>query len=192
MSASTCRPGIWWTDSMPWCWRAGPRSRATCRCPGRDLGGIYFAMEFLPQQNRRIGREPLRSNNPILATGKHVLVIGGGDTGSDCIGTSIRQGALSVTQLEIMPEPPEQGEQAADLAGLAAEAADLVEPGGRRRARLRGDDPPLLGRGRHRRDGRLRARRRQVPADRRQRIPAAGRSRAAGHGLRVAGARTAC
>ena len=76
--------------------------------PGRDLGGIYFAMEFLPQQNRRVGREPLRTNNPILATGKHVLVIGGGDTGSDCIGTSIRQGALSVTQLEIMPEPPEK------------------------------------------------------------------------------------
>ena len=76
--------------------------------PGRDLGGIYFAMEFLPQQNRRVGREPLRSNNPILATGKNVLVIGGGDTGSDCIGTSIRQGALSVTQLEIMPEPPEK------------------------------------------------------------------------------------
>ena len=74
--------------------------------PGRDLGGIYFAMEFLPQQNRRVGKEPLRSNNPILATGKRVLVIGGGDTGSDCIGTSIRQGALSVTQLEIMPEPP--------------------------------------------------------------------------------------
>ena len=74
--------------------------------PGRDLGGVYFAMEFLPQQNKRIGREPLRSNNPILATGKRVLVIGGGDTGSDCIGTSIRQGALSVTQLEIMPEPP--------------------------------------------------------------------------------------
>ncbi len=74
--------------------------------PGRDLGGICFAMEFLPQQNRRVGKEPLRSNNPILATGKRVLVIGGGDTGSDCIGTSIRQGALSVTQLEIMPEPP--------------------------------------------------------------------------------------
>ncbi len=76
--------------------------------PGRDLGGVYYAMEFLPQQNRRVGREPLRSNNPILATGKHVLVIGGGDTGSDCIGTAIRQGALSVTQLEIMPEPPER------------------------------------------------------------------------------------
>jgi glutamate synthase (NADPH/NADH) small chain len=76
--------------------------------PGRDLGGIHFAMEFLPQQNKRVSKEPLRSNAPILASGKHVVVIGGGDTGSDCIGTSIRQGALSVTQLEIMPRPPEK------------------------------------------------------------------------------------
>ncbi len=74
--------------------------------PGRDLDGVHFAMEFLPQQNRRVSGEPVQSNTPILATGKHVVVIGGGDTGSDCIGTSVRQGALSVTQLEIMPEPP--------------------------------------------------------------------------------------
>ncbi len=74
--------------------------------PGRELGGVHFAMEFLPQQNRRVGREPLATNEPILASGKHVVVIGGGDTGSDCIGTSVRQGALSVTQLEIMPQPP--------------------------------------------------------------------------------------
>jgi glutamate synthase (NADPH/NADH) small chain len=65
--------------------------------PGRDLKGIHFAMEFLTQQNQRI----------ILATGKHVLVIGGGDTGSDCIGTSNRQGAKSVTQIEILALPPE-------------------------------------------------------------------------------------
>jgi glutamate synthase (NADPH/NADH) small chain len=76
--------------------------------PGRDLGGVHFAMDFLPQQNRRVSREPLMSNEPILAAGKHVIVIGGGDTGSDCIGTSVRQGALSVTQLEIMPQPPEK------------------------------------------------------------------------------------
>ena len=76
--------------------------------PGRDLAGVHFAMEFLPQQNRRVGREPLTTNEPILASGKHVVVIGGGDTGSDCIGTSVRQGALSVTQLEIMPQPPEK------------------------------------------------------------------------------------
>lgn len=75
---------------------------------GRELDGIHFAMNFLPQQNRRVSGEPSSGNSsPILAGGKHVVVIGGGDTGSDCIGTSIRQGALSVTQLEIMPEPPE-------------------------------------------------------------------------------------
>ncbi|HWG06189.1 MAG TPA: glutamate synthase subunit beta [Beijerinckiaceae bacterium] len=74
---------------------------------GRELAGIHFAMDFLPQQNRRVSREPLLTNEPILAGGKHVVVIGGGDTGSDCIGTSIRQGALSVTQLEIMPKPPD-------------------------------------------------------------------------------------
>jgi glutamate synthase (NADPH/NADH) small chain len=76
--------------------------------PGRDLGGIHYAMDFLPQQNRRVNGEPLGDVQPILAGGKHVIVIGGGDTGSDCIGTAIRQGALSVTNLEIMPRPPEK------------------------------------------------------------------------------------
>jgi glutamate synthase (NADPH) small chain len=76
--------------------------------PGRELAGIHFAMDFLPQQNRRVSTEPLGDSAPIRATGKHVVVIGGGDTGSDCIGTSIRQGALSVTQLEIMSLPPER------------------------------------------------------------------------------------
>jgi glutamate synthase (NADPH) small chain len=78
------------------------------KVPGRDLSGVYFAMEFLPQQNRRIAKEPIHSNLPILASGCHVVVIGGGDTGSDCIGTAIRQGALSVTQLEILPRPPDK------------------------------------------------------------------------------------
>ncbi|MEL6968154.1 MAG: glutamate synthase subunit beta [Pseudomonadota bacterium] len=76
--------------------------------PGRDLKGVHYAMEFLPQQNRRVGDEPNDNIEPVLANGKHVVVIGGGDTGSDCIGTSIRQRALSVTQLEIMPTPPEK------------------------------------------------------------------------------------
>ncbi len=75
--------------------------------PGRDLAGIHFAMDFLPQQNRRVSKEPLHTNLPILAGGKRVIVIGGGDTGSDCIGTSVRQGAVSILQLEIMPMPPE-------------------------------------------------------------------------------------
>ncbi|MCC6947841.1 MAG: glutamate synthase subunit beta [Bradyrhizobiaceae bacterium] len=74
--------------------------------PGRELDGIHFAMDFLPQQNRRVGNEPQDGVKPILAGGKHVIVIGGGDTGSDCIGTSIRQGALSVMNFEIMPQPP--------------------------------------------------------------------------------------
>jgi glutamate synthase (NADPH/NADH) small chain len=80
--------------------------------PGRDLDGIHFAMDFLPQQNRRVSDEPLGNVRPILAEGKHVVVIGGGDTGSDCIGTSNRQGAVSVTQLEIMPRPPEKENKA--------------------------------------------------------------------------------
>jgi glutamate synthase (NADPH/NADH) small chain len=76
--------------------------------PGRELAGIHFAMDFLPQQNRRVSGEPLGDVEPVLATGKHVIVIGGGDTGSDCIGTSARQGAASIVQLEIMPRPPEK------------------------------------------------------------------------------------
>ncbi|MCC6918678.1 MAG: glutamate synthase subunit beta [Alphaproteobacteria bacterium] len=77
--------------------------------PGRDLAGVHFAMEFLPQQNRRVAGDPEKKAAPagtITAKGKHVVVIGGGDTGSDCIGTSNRHGAASVTQLEIMPQPP--------------------------------------------------------------------------------------
>ena len=75
--------------------------------PGRDLKGVHFAMEFLPQQNRRVSGEA-QQGEPILAGGKHVVVIGGGDTGSDCIGTAIRQGTRSVTNFEILPQPPVQ------------------------------------------------------------------------------------
>ncbi len=75
--------------------------------PGRELDGIHFAMDYLPQQNKRVAGESIGNANPILAGGKHVVVIGGGDTGSDCIGTANRQGALSVTQLEIMARPPD-------------------------------------------------------------------------------------
>ena len=87
---------------------AGSEKSRDLPVPGRDLDGVHYAMEFLPQQNRRVGQETPLDNKPILANGKHVVVIGGGDTGSDCIGTSIRQGALSVTQIEIMPKPPEK------------------------------------------------------------------------------------
>ncbi len=75
--------------------------------PGRELKGMHFAMEFLPQQNRRVCGEAAGDAEPILANGKHVVVIGGGDTGSDCIGTSIRQGAR-------------QRDQFRDYAGAAA------------------------------------------------------------------------
>jgi glutamate synthase (NADPH) small chain len=76
--------------------------------PGRELGGIHFAMEFLAQNNKRLAGDTIPADKVISAKDKHVVVIGGGDTGSDCIGTSIRHGAASVTQLEIMPRPPEQ------------------------------------------------------------------------------------
>lgn len=74
--------------------------------PGRELKGIHFAMEFLTQQNRRNAGDAIAPGEEITAKGKHVVVIGGGDTGSDCVGTSRRQGALSVTQIELLPRPP--------------------------------------------------------------------------------------
>jgi glutamate synthase (NADPH/NADH) small chain len=78
--------------------------------PGRDLDGIHFAMEFLPQQNKVNAGDKLKGQ--LRADGKHVIVIGGGDTGSDCVGTSTRHGAVSVTQFEVMPEPPEKENKA--------------------------------------------------------------------------------
>jgi glutamate synthase (NADPH/NADH) small chain len=84
----------------------GAESPRDLNVPGRDLKGIHFAMEFLPQQNRRNAGDPVA--NQILATGKRVVIIGGGDTGADCLGTSHRQKAKSVHQFEIMPKPPEQ------------------------------------------------------------------------------------
>ncbi len=75
--------------------------------PGRDLKGVHFAMDFLPQQNKRNAGDDV--NGQIVASGKHVIVIGGGDTGSDCDGTSNRQGAASLTQFELLPKPPDVG-----------------------------------------------------------------------------------
>lgn len=77
------------------------------KAPGRELKGVHFALELLQQQNRVVAGAEIPKGERISAKGKHVLVIGGGDTGSDCVGTSNRQGALSVTQIEIMPKPPE-------------------------------------------------------------------------------------
>ncbi|HQU87359.1 MAG TPA: glutamate synthase subunit beta [Denitromonas sp.] len=77
--------------------------------PGRELGGVHFALEFLIPQNKEVAGD---GTNPISAKGKHVVVIGGGDTGSDCVGTSYRHGAASVTQFEVMPQPPEEEDKA--------------------------------------------------------------------------------
>jgi len=76
--------------------------------PGRELNGVHYAMDFLRQQNRRVAGLDVPADRAISAEGKHVVVIGGGDTGSDCIGTSNRHGAASVTQIEILPKPPER------------------------------------------------------------------------------------
>jgi len=94
-------------DAVMLCMGAGqPRPLSV---PGADLDGVHFAMDFLSQQNRRVAGDTLAGGRrPTLsARGKHVIVVGGGDTGSDCVGTSIRQGAASVTQLEILPKPPD-------------------------------------------------------------------------------------
>jgi glutamate synthase (NADPH) small chain len=73
---------------------------------GRELKGVHFAMEYLTMQNRLVSGKTMNGQEPVSAKGRHVIVIGGGDTGSDCVGTANRQGALSVTQIEILPEPP--------------------------------------------------------------------------------------
>ncbi len=86
----------------------GSRKPRDLEVPGRELPGVHFAMDFLTQQNRRVAGDQVPEEGAILATGKNVVVIGGGDTGSDCIGTSHRQGAKSVTSFEIMPRPPEE------------------------------------------------------------------------------------
>ena len=98
-------------DQLPegfdaYCLCTGTPQARDLNIPGRDLAGIHFAMEMLAQQNRVLAGQTFSDEDRITARGKHVLVIGGGDTGSDCIGTSNRQGALSVTQIEIMPKPP--------------------------------------------------------------------------------------
>ncbi len=86
----------------------GSRKPRDLPVPGRELDGVHFAMDFLTQQNRRVAGDEVPDEGAILATGKNVVVIGGGDTGSDCIGTSHRQGAKSVTNFEIMPRPPDE------------------------------------------------------------------------------------
>jgi glutamate synthase (NADPH) small chain len=97
-------------DAVIYC--GGSETPRPAGIPGVELGGVYDAMPYLVQQNKRVGGEPIDSvawpSHPISAAGKHVVVVGGGDTASDCIGTAFRQGAVKVTQLDIRPKPPEK------------------------------------------------------------------------------------
>ncbi|RUZ42229.1 glutamate synthase subunit beta, partial [Mesorhizobium sp. M7A.F.Ca.US.003.02.1.1] len=97
-------------DAVLYC--GGSETPRAAGIPGDDLGGVHDAMPYLVQQNRRVGGEPIQSvawpSHPILAGGQHVVVVGGGDTASDCVGTAFRQGAVRVTQLDIRPQPPEK------------------------------------------------------------------------------------
>ena len=131
---------------------AAPRRRAPAGIPGDDLDGVHDAMPYLVQQNKRVGGEDIQSvawpAEPIVAGGKHVVVVGGGDTASDCVGTAFRQGAVRVTQLDIRPQPPEKEEQARGLALLGDQDAHLVLAGRGRRARIPGGDARIHRRGR--------------------------------------------
>src|SRR5690606_23738614 len=97
-------------DAVLYC--GGSEKPRPAGIPGSDLDGVHDAMPYLVQQNRRIGGEDIQSvawpSEPIVASGQHVVVVGGGDTASDCIGTAFRQGAVRVTQLDIRPQPPEK------------------------------------------------------------------------------------
>ena len=113
----------------------GSTSPRDLKIPGRELKGVYFAMQFLKQQNKRIAsKDPFANANiesnifheDILAKGKNVVVIGGGDTGSDCVGTSNRQGAKSVTQFELLPKPPNDQNTVYALAYLSNDLKNLV------------------------------------------------------------------
>ena len=97
-------------DAVLYC--GGSEAPRPAGIPGADLHGVHDAMPYLVQQNKRVGGEDIQSvawpSEPILAGGKHVVVVGGGDTASDCVGTAFRQGAVRVTQLDIRPQPPEK------------------------------------------------------------------------------------
>ena len=102
-------------DAVLYC--GGSETPRAAGIPGDDLGGVHDAMPYLVQQNRRVGGEPIQSvawpSHPIIAGGQHVVVVGGGDTASDCVGTAFRQGAVRVTQLDIRPQPPEKEDKLA-------------------------------------------------------------------------------
>ena len=157
--------------------------------PGRELNGIHFAMDYLPQQNRRVSGEQAGDGAPILADGKHVVVIGGGDTGSDCIGTAFRQGARSVVNFEIMPEPPLHENKALTWPNwpLKLRISSSHEEGAEREFAVHttafsGDDGAVKKLHCVRVDDRF-------ETGPRHRVRDSGRARVAGDGLRASGAR---
>ena len=111
--------------------------------PGRELSGIHFAMEYLTPQNRRCEGDRIDDERFITAEGKRVVIIGGGDTGADCLGTVHRQRAASVHQFELLPRPPDTARGRQPVAAVAQRLPRLRRARGRRRARLRGVDPAL-------------------------------------------------
>ena len=119
------------TATTPWSSLSAPRVPRDMKIPGRELKGIHFAMEFLPDATRRVyGVKPVHD---ITAKDKHVIVIGGGDTGSDCLGTSIRQGAKDVTVLQIMPKEPDErpdNQPVADVRPRLYQKTSSMEEGG--------------------------------------------------------------
>ncbi len=116
-------------DAVLYC--GGAEKPRDAGIPGVEFAGVHDAMPYLVQQNRRVGRENIDSvgwpSDSILAGGKHVVVVGGGDTASDCVGTAFRQGAVKVTQLDIRPHAAGKGRQARRLAVLGDEDAHLLQ-----------------------------------------------------------------
>ena len=161
--------------------------------PGRELKGIHFAMEFLPQQNKRCAGDEVPDQ--ILATGKRVVIIGGGDTGADCLGTSHRQKAASVHQFEIMPKPPDDRAPQTPVAVVAAAIARRKLARRGRHARVEHGHRAFTGDEQRQREEAARRARgpaAEVRADPRHRIHHGCRSGAAGHGIHRAGAAAAC
>ena len=118
-----------WMHTMPLCWPAVPSRRVTST-PGRDAQGIYFAVDYLTSVTRSLLDSGFSDGKAVSAKDKKVLVIGGGDTGNDCVGTAIRQGCASVTQLEMMPCPPTERHRRQRLARMAQGAENRLRPAG--------------------------------------------------------------
>ena len=114
----------------PWCCAAAPSRPRDITAPGRDAQGIYFAVDYLTSVTRSLLDSDFADGKAVSAAGKKVLVIGGGDTGNDCVGTAIRQGCESVMQLEMMPMPPCRACREQRLAGVAPRAEDRLRPAG--------------------------------------------------------------